>query len=1008
MRHTLLLALPLLLAGHGALADEPVAVRAGSHPNFGRVVFDWPAAVGYSVAREGDRIVVSFERPGRFDTEAVRRRLPRQVSALSVEGSRAALEVAPGAALRHYRLGTRVVLDVSMPAEARAESARPAAPMAAASPLPLPPALPEQVPPRMTVEATALPAPSPAAATEPASVRADTSAARPSEEVPAPPLAMPRTAPAATPAAAAVPPAPPPAQSGPTPERVAAPPALTAPTASATAGPVSLAARAVRNAPQPSVVLPFAETTGFAVLRRGDWVWVVADEPRPVDLRPLKADPVFGSAEVAVTPTATIIRVRLPGEGAIRLVHAERGVRLEALPDGFPPGGALAAEVREEGGRVGLTLAAAGAGEVVHLSDPDTGERLLIGTLTEGEGRVPVGRAYPEFSLVPTQRGVAVLAWSEHVTLRRSDDAFSVAAGQTMPRGLAITPGQQGVDLSLASRAPTRSFDFPALPEAALAERVRLLKAEAATAPPLARAGPRMMLAETMLALGFGPEAYAVLALAATEDPVAAASPRWAALAGAAALLAGRLEEARAPLSDPRLDGTDEIALWRTWLDEQTGAPPAVTAPRFAATAPLLPAYPLPLARRIAPAAAETLLEGGEVETATALLERLSDLTELALARAMLIEARGQIDEALAAYAALDRARDRRQRARALVRAVELGLRVGRLGAPEAAARLEPLLYAWRGDPSERALRLRAAELRAQSGDWSGALGLLRETASLFPDRAGDVRARLGEAFAALFRDGAADTLPPVEAVALFEENADLLPPGPAGDEMVARLAERLVSLDLTARAGVTLKRLLDSQPERGIDRARTGLRLARLKLADGDASGALAALAASEPHQPPASLASDRLVLRARSLAASGKIAEARALLAEPQDPRVLDARAELAGQAGDWADAAAALKGLARATLPAPGSPLDPEQRRLLLRLAVAASLAGDTATLAELTRDHGAAMATGPLSEPFRLLTGVPVRGAADLPRVSAELRLAREMRRSLAALATPPRD
>jgi hypothetical protein len=778
-------------------------------------------------------------------------------------------------------------------------------------------------------------------------------------------------------------------------------PASVAP--AAPSGPVALAARPVRNAPQPSAVLPFAETTGFAVLRRGDWVWVVADEARPIDLRPLRADPVFGSAEVAVTPSATVIRVRLPGEGAIRLARTERGVRFEALPGGFPPGDALAAEVREEAGRIGLAIAAPGAGEVVHLSDPDTGERLLVGTLAEGEGRIPVGRAYPEFSLIPTQRGVAVLAWSEHITLRLGDGSFAVAAAPTLPRGLAITPDQQGVDLSLASRAPTRSFDFPALPEEALAERLRLLRAETAAAPPLARARPRMMLAETMLALGFGPEAHAVLMLAATEDPAAAATPRWAALAGAAALLAGRIEEARGPLSDPRLDGTDEIALWRAWLAEQSGAPPTVTAPQFAAAAPLLPAYPVPLARRIAPPATESMLAGGEVEVAAAVLERLGGLPELELARAMLIEARGRIDEALAAYAALDRLRDRRQRARALARAVELELRQGRIGAPEAAARLEPLLYAWRGDGFERALRLRAAELRAQSGDWAGALVLLRETASFFPERAGDIRARLGEAFAALFRDGAADTLPPVQAVALFEENADLLPPGPAGDEIVARLAERLVSLDLTARASVTLERLMDSQPERGIDRARTGLRLARLKLADRDAAGALAALAASEPHLPPPSLGAERLVLRARALAASGRLDEARGLLASATDPLTLDARAELAGKAGDWADATAALKALVRATVPAPGARLDAEQRRTLLRLAVAASLSGDAATLATLARDHGAEMATGPLSEPFRLLTGDPVRGATDLPRVSAELRLAREMPRALAALA-----
>jgi hypothetical protein len=944
----LLPVLGLVLAASAAAA-EPVVVRTGSHAAFGRVVFEWPTAVGYSVAREGDLVVLIFERAGRFDTAGLRQRLPRQVTAVDAAGTAATVAVAPGASFRHYRLGSRIVLDVSLPERRSAPPVTAPSPVARA--LPLPPVPPEVAPG-------------------------------------APPLAM-----AAEPA-----------------NPVAATPSAAAPATPNTAapGPVSLAARPVRNAPHPSVVLPFDETTGFAVLRRGDRIWVVADESRPIDLRPLRADPAFSSAEVALTPTATVLRVRLPEKAAIRLARVEHGVRLEALAQGLPPGNALAAAVQEQNGRVGLALEASGAASVVHLSDPDTGERLLIGTLADGEGRVPVGRAYPEFSLVATQRGVAVLAWSEHVTLRPVQGGFTVAAGHSLPQGLAITPGQQGVDLSLATRAPTRSFDIPALAEQALAARLRLLRAETAAAPPLARARPRMMLAETMLALGFGAEAHAVLALAATEDPAAAASPRWAALAGAAALLAGRIEEARAPLTDPRLDGTDEILLWRALLAERSGTPAAITAPQFAAAAALLPAYPLPLVRRLAPPAAEAMLDGGEVDVAAALLARLGDLPELALARAMLIEARGRTGEALAAYAALDRLRDRRQRVRALARAVELDLRDGRIGAPQAAARLEPLLYAWRGDGAERALRLRAAELRAQSGDWSGALVLLRETAALFPDGAEDIHARLGEAFAALFRDGAADTLPPVEAIALFEENADLLPPGRAGDAMVARFAERLVALDLTGRAAVTLRRLMEAKPERGIDRARTGLRLARLTLADGDAAAALAVLAASEPDRPPPALATERRVLRARALAAQGDMAAARALLAEAEEPAALDASADLAAQSGNWADAAAALKLLARALLPPPGGPLDPEQRRILLRLAVAASLAADTDTLAGLARDHAAAMATGPLSEPFRLLTGGPVRGASDLPRVGAELRLAREMPQILARPAAAPPD
>lgn len=1010
-----LFAAVLVLLAAPALAAEPVAVRVGSHGGFGRVVFDWPATVGYAAVEEGDRLVLIFDRPGRFDTAGLERRLPREVTAIEARGATAAIGLAAGATVRHFRLGTRIVLDIALPGGGEA----PAAP---SPPAPSPPAR-AAAPPAAAGRAAAVPLPPvpPAVPTAAAPAPAMTAMAPPAGgATPASPAGP--TAPAAAgridPADAAAPPAEGPGRAAPLPPAVTAPPpppapaaalpaapAPTAPAPAAPAGPLSLAARPVRNAPHPSAVLPFAETTGFAVLRRGDWVWVVADEPRPLDLRPLRADPVFGSAEVALTPTATVIRLRLAEEAGLRLARVDRGVRLELLPQGLPAGPVLAPEVQERQGRLGLSVAAPGAAAVVHLTDPDTGERLLIGTLADSDGRLPVGRAYPEFSLLATQRGLAVLAWSEHVTLRLAEGGFAVAAGQELPRGLAVTPGQPAVDLALATRAPTRSVDLPALPEPALIERLRLLRAETVATPPLARARPRLLLAETMLALGFGAEAQAVLALAAVEDPAAAASPRWAALTGMAALLAGRIEEARAPLADPRLDGTDEILLWRALLAALSGAPATVTAPQFAAAAALLPLYPVPLARRIAPPAAEAMLDGGEVEVAAALLARFAAWPELALARAMLVEARGRLEEAVAAYAALDRLRDRRQRARALARAVELDLRLGRIGAPEAAARLEPLLYAWRGDGAERALRLRTAELRAQAGDWPGALAMLRETATLFPDRAEDIRARMGEAFAALFRDGAADTLPPVEAVALFEENADLLPPGRAGDEMVARLAERLIALDLTRRAAVTLRRLMEAQPERGIDRARTGLRLARLELADGDAEAALAALAASEPHQPPPALAAERLVLRARALAARGDLAGARALVAAGEDPAVLDARAELAAQAGDWAAAVAALRLLMRSALPPPGRPLDADQRRILLRLAVAASLAGETDLLAALARDYGAAMATGPFSEPFRLLTGGPLRGAADLPRIAAELGWAREVPRILARLAAP---
>lgn len=989
---SLALAATLLSLAGAAQAQEAVGVRFGAHPTYSRIVFDWPTPADYVLTREGERLRVTFSRTPLI--EAVpQRRLPPMVAGFAAEGDGVVITLSPGARIRDFRLGGRVVLDVLAAEEAaQQEGAQRAAPRSAT-------AAAQAAPPR-----TAAPAQPPAAPAHPPAATAQRLSGLPLP--PPPPPEPPPERPAV--ASPSVPPPRPanPAERGEAAAAPPPPPAALPPPVPQRQAPISLAAAPHRGAEGPAMRLPFERDTGVAILRRGPELWVVFDDPRPIDLTALRNDPLLSRATLSVGPASTLLRIPVAAPATARVLPAERGLVVEVLPAGGASEASIAAEVVEAGANRRLLLRAGGAGRAVHLSDPETGELLLVGTLRSGEARQPISRSFAQFSLVPTLRGVAVATQSDHLSLRPQAEGFVLAAGPQLDAGLAVSPGALAAPDALAGHALTRAFDLPALPQEALAERVRLLRNEAAAAPPLARSRPRLALAEAMLALGFGVEARAVLDIAAADDPAVGATARWTALAGAASLLAGRLDEARPALTDRRLDGTDEITLWRAWLADQEGEPATATAPLFAATAALVPAYPEAIRSRLGVAASEAMAQGGEATAAAALLARLGDLPSLALARAYLAEAQGRIEEAIAAYEALGASRDRRMRARGLVRAVELALRQGRIGPPEAAARLEPLLYAWRGDASERLLRLRAAELRGEAGDWAGALALLRDTEGAFPDHLAEIRPRTVQAFLALFRDGAADAMPASQAVALFEESADLLPTGPAGDAIVARIAERLVALDLTNRAAQMLARLAAAQPEGGLDRARTGLRLAQLRLADGDAAGALAALASSEAERMPASLAAERLMLRARAVAASGDRQAALAMLRGL--PGGAEARADIAAAAGDWAETARALAELAEAQLPPTDRALDEPQRRLLVRLAAAAALAGDNATLASLAATRGAQMANGPFAEPFRLLTADPVSGAADLPRLAAEVALARALPRSIAAIGAPSRN
>jgi hypothetical protein len=512
-----------------------------------------------------------------------------------------------------------------------------------------------------------------------------------------------------------------------------------------------------------------------------------------------------------------------------------------------------------------------------------------------------------------------------------------------------------------------------------------------------------------MLALGLGAEAESLANLAVAEDARAADSPDAAGLAAIAALLAGRLEEADA-IADPRLDGTDEVALWRAarLAMQREGAPEAAAG--FAASLPLLLAYPAALRERLLPLAAETMVLGGERDAAARLLEARKDDTGLDFARALLAERDGHAAPALAIYDRLAQSPDRKLRARAAVRAAELRLRTGAFSTAQAADALDALIYAWRGDRRELALRLRVADLRAQSGNWRAALALLRDTSDgelgqSWADAKPAIRARMGDVFAQALAGDAKAAISPLDLVSLIDENPDLLPDGEAGRALAARLADRLVALDLPNRAEPVLQKLMTATPS-GAARAELGARLAAMRLARNDPAAALETLSDSAAEHLPPALDEARTITFARATAARGALAPATAALAALGTAAADEARASLLEQAKDWPEAVAALASYAGKTVPPEGM-LGEAPARVLLRLASAAARAGDEAVLSQLRDRELPRVPPGKTADLLRVLTERPVRGVSDLPRAAQEAALARGVPAALQTLgAVPP--
>jgi hypothetical protein len=760
-------------------------------------------------------------------------------------------------------------------------------------------------------------------------------------------------------------------------------------------GPLALVARKIALPPDvagSAFSVPFGAGVGATALRRGEVGLVVFDEKRPIDLAALRDDPVFGSASVQMLPAATIIRVRLPVGREIVLSRATPDawtVAVSATPARFHP-----IQAGGEGGT--LLLSADAPGQVVSIVDPESGAVLLLGTQRQPGQGVAVFRRTPQFGLLPTWQGVAVQPLADSLTLHAVKRGFVLAGGDTR---LALAMPADLADTLAGAAALTRRFDFPQLSSLALLRHMQAQLSDAVMSPPLARGVKRLALARTMIALGLGVEAQAVLRVAAEDDPRIATGADMAGLAAVAALVAGRTDEADA-IEDPRLTGSDEVTLWRAVraARRDEGSPQAAAA--FTATLALALSYPETLRDRLLPLALETMVAGGEPRVAALFLAAHGAEPALALARAMQHEAAGDADGALAIYDLLALNRDRRLRAGAAVRAVELRLASGRIDKRSAADALDRLLFVWRGDRQELDLRERLATLRAETGAWRPALALLRESGDIFPEQLAECRRRMQDIFAALLRDGGAETLSPLDLVALVDENADLLADEAAGAGVQARLADKLLALDLPRRAAPVLEKLMQSAPP-GAGRAGFGASLAALKLREGDPAGALATLFASAATDLPAPLTEQRILLFAAASARTGERDKALAALSGLSSPAADEARATILEQARDWAGATNALAEYVRKTTPTDGA-LDEVQRRRLVRLASAATQAGDETALAGLRAHEMARMGSGPLADMFRVLIADPVHGVADLQRAAQETALMRALPQGLRAL------
>ena len=964
----------------------PLSLRASGDKASSRLVFAWPKPVAGALTQDNGKAILAFARAARLDVKSANAVLPAPLKPLTLAADKRSLSftLPPGGQAKLTKLGTKLIVDVTTPPPAPPLPPQPqpsnaiVKPAVASGPLPLKPAAGGATPTSQapTGGENALPS-----ATTTAAITAGLIASRADDNKGNIDIS-------------------------------------TTPTETNIGGSFGGGSglRLIWSLAGDGLTLRFEwqQPVSAAVFRRGNGVWIVFDQEASLDLSRFEAQnlPVVTSLDQVPVPGAAVFHLGV-WAGFNPQVSRAGNTWIVGLKSGpTHPDSPVQPQLQDANDGTSMVLPVLDPSQPIGLDDADTAEQLIVVPLPElGQG-VETQVSVPDLRVLPSNQGLVLKPIADGLSVRSEaqDVIVSTPGGLLVSTDVdrhAVRPITIGKHEALVDFAAWRGKHESGDDQYKLRQ---LLQRAIMDADQPSRTAARANLAKFYVGNGLGAEALGVLAAIEKDDPEAFDDPQLRAVRAVASELMDRPAGTEADLQDKVFDGVPDALLWRAAAaaDQQNwGA--AVAG--YEQGADRLNDYPAPIRRRLKLKFAEALLDNhiddkdpqhdkkmaAARDEAQSLIndvmadsptEAESDASKVLTGRILGVE--GDIDRAQELWQQVaDSPLSSLARAEASYALILSKYGAGKMTRLDAIEALDRMRFDWRGDDFEVRLLRKMGELRYEDADYHGALDAFRQILTNFPNSPyiPEIAAEMQNDFTSVFVGPKADTVPPVAALAVFQEFKVLTPPGKLGDAVARNLIDRLVAIDLLDRAAGALYQEITTRLT-GLAQARAGAELALLELLQGKPDEARKALAL--PFDP--AFATPGLLLQRQEFAASA------AFMSGDKDGAIkllegdssLDAdrlRADIYWAKGDWKSVASLL--VARLPPPGPNLVLDAQTAALAINAATAMSLSGDQAGLASLRQNYSAAMDATDLKGDFETLVGSGVPNASSLSNFGSQV-------------------